>query len=312
MDAADTNGHDLKFGGSGNTAKRGTTDAITGSLPPSDDYADHNSYFGMYYAVKFDLTADYVGPLEYYFYGDDDMWVFLDNQLVCDIGGVHSTVGEYVNLWDYIEKGTAGEHTLSFFYTERGASGSTCYMRFTLPSVSGATPRQDVGRLQISKTLGSDSAAFNDVEYAFKVDLLTKEGENPLTNVFSYSCTDSNSNVSYSGTIESGGTIKLKKDQTALISGLPAGTYYRVTELTTEGYTTTVGENEGYIAAGTIGKGGTAPANFVNTPLAYELPVTGNTGPLKYTLEGLFLTAGALFLLHKIKTRGKGGKADPC
>ena len=315
MDKATTwgaKGHDFKFGASSEVDNRGFGTGKYQTLPESDDGKDHNSYFGMYYAVKFDLTADYVGPLEYYFYGDDDMWVFLDNQLVCDIGGVHSTVGEYVDLWDYIDKGTAGQHTLSFFYTERGASGSTCYMRFTLPSVSGATPRQDVGRLQISKTLGSDSTAFSDVEYAFEVELLTKENGTVLTDVFSYTCTDSNSNVSYSGTIESGGTIRLKKDQTALISGLPAGTYYRVTELTTEGYTTTVGEKEGYIAAGTIGKGGTAPADFVNTPLAYTLPVTGDTGPLKYTLEGLCLTAGALFLLYKIKTRGKGGKADPC
>ena len=59
----------------------------------------------MQYAVKFTLTEDYVGPLEYYFFGDDDMWVFLDNTLVCDIGGVHSSIGEYVNLWDYLKKG---------------------------------------------------------------------------------------------------------------------------------------------------------------------------------------------------------------
>ena len=313
-------GHDFKFGYYRTEEDKHVKRFGTGywdAMPISDDKENHNSYFGMYYAVNFDLTADYVGPLEYYFYGDDDMWVFLDDRLVCDIGGVHSTVGEYVNLWDYIAKGTAGEHTLSFFYTERGASGSTCYMRFTLPSVSGATPRQDVGQLQISKTLKSDSAAFNDVEYEFKVDLLTKEDGNPLTNVFSYSCTDSNGAAVSSGTVTSGDTIKLKKGQTALIKGLPAGTYYRVKELTTEGYTTTVTNAEGTIIAntstsGTIGTRNVSPANFVNTPLAYELPVTGNTGPLKYTLEGLCLTAGALFLLYKIKTRGKGGKADPC
>ena len=98
--------------------------------PPSDDSKAHNNLFGMVYSVNFKLTEDYVGPLEYYFFGDDDMWVFLDGRLICDIGGVHSSVGAYVNLWDYIKKGDAGEHTLKFYYTERGLSGSTCYMQF--------------------------------------------------------------------------------------------------------------------------------------------------------------------------------------
>ena len=215
--------------------------ALQGNFPLSDDGNAHNWFFGMNFAISFNLTADYEGPLEYYFFGDDDLWVFLDGQLVCDIGGVHSSIGEYVNLRDYLPVGSSGQHTLSFFYTERGASGSTCWMSFTLPSVSSATTGQETGSLQIAKSIADTSGAdFSGEEYQFKVELLTSENGSPLNQTFSYS-----SNKGTFGTIKSGGTIKLKADESITISGIPAGTYYRVTELSTQGYHVAVNGNEG-------------------------------------------------------------------
>lgn len=108
-------------------------------MPAADALIDHNSYFGFQFEVKFTIPDGYRGPMEYIFFGDDDMWVFLDGKLVCDIGGVHSAVGEYVNLWDYLQKDDSSEHTLSFYWTERGASGSTCWMQFVIPNVNNAT-----------------------------------------------------------------------------------------------------------------------------------------------------------------------------
>ena len=282
-----------------------------GTFPEGDDGRAHNWFFGMNFALSFSLTEDYVGPLEYYFFGDDDLWVFLDGKLVCDIGGVHSSIGEYVNLRDYLPEGSTGRHTLSFFYTERGASGSTCYMSFTLPSVSSATTGRDMGQLKIGKTLSASQDALSDVEYEFKVTLTASEDGPELDGRYSYTRMDSSGKSTY-GTVASGETIKLRHGETALIDGLPAGTYYKVEELTTGGYEIFANNKKGTIAKGKITDGTATTADFVNTPLAYTLPVTGNTGPLKYTLEGLCLTAGALFLLYKIKTRGKGGKADPC
>lgn len=114
------------------------------TFPTSDDSKNHNPYFGMNYSIDFKVPSDYVGPLEYYFFGDDDLWIFLDNKLVCDIGGCHSSVGEYVNLWDYVPRGVESSHKLTVYYTERGASGSTCYMRYTIPTVSSSL---DVGEV---------------------------------------------------------------------------------------------------------------------------------------------------------------------
>ena len=256
------------------------------NIPYSDDGRAHNWFFGMNFSLSFTLTEDYVGPLEYLFFGDDDLWVFLDGRLICDIGGVHSSVGEYVNLWDYLDKGDNRQHTLSFFYTERGASGSTCWMSFTLPSVTSAATGINTGSLQVSKTLdGADGADYSDTEYQFKVELLTAENGSPLNQTFSYSRSDG----TY-GTVKSGASISLHQNETITISGIPAGTFYRVTELTTQGYHTTVNGNEGYIVYGTIVNGRTEPASFVNTPY-YELPSTGGVGT-----QWLY-TAGASTLL---------------
>ena len=279
---------------------------LAAKFPGSDDGRAHNWFFGMNFAISFNLTADYEGPLEYYFFGDDDLWVFLDGQLVCDIGGVHSSIGEFVNLRDYLPVGSSGQHTLSFFYTERGASGSTCWMSFTLPSVSSATTAQDTGSLQIKKSVADTSGAdfsgeeYKGEEYQFKVELLTSENGSPLNQTFSYSRSDG----TY-GTIKSGGTIALKAGDTVTISGIPTGTFYRVTELTTEGYKVTVNGNEGYIVSGTMETGAIKPASFVNTPY-YELPSTGGAGTGPYITGGLLLTAAAsVLLLYNHKKRRK-------
>lgn len=254
-------------------------------FPTGDDGNAHNCFFGMNFALSFNLTADYEGPLEYYFFGDDDLWVFLDNQLVCDIGGVHISIGEFVNLRDYLPTGSSGQHTLSFFYTERGASGSTCYMSFTLPSVSSATTSRDTGSLQIAKSVeGTEGADFSGEEYKFKVELLTSENGSGMNRTFSYQRSDG----TY-GTVKNGGTITLHQNETATINGIPAGTFYRVTELTTEGYHITVNGNEGYIASGKIETGAIKPASFVNRPYT-ELPNTGGSGTGVFSACGLVLT----------------------
>lgn len=129
-------GHDITFGEYKYVNQQQITflrDDHMQRIPISDCGHSHNAYFGMQFSMSFTIPERYTGPLEYQFFGDDDMWVFLDNKLICDIGGIHSALGEFVNLWDYIGKDDHEEHTLSVYFMERGASGSTCWIRFYLP-----------------------------------------------------------------------------------------------------------------------------------------------------------------------------------
>ncbi len=101
----------------------------------------HNWYFGMRYDFSFNI-GDYTGPMNYYFRGDDDFWLYIDGQLVeeVDIGGVHIANGAFVDIKKWLE-GHGGidrdkDYEVSIFFMERGGTGSCCYMAFTLPNVT--------------------------------------------------------------------------------------------------------------------------------------------------------------------------------
>ena len=130
---------------------------------------NHNYFFGMRYDVTFKI-GDYVGPLNYTFTGDDDLWVVLDGQhIVIDLGGIHQAAEKTVDLWDYV-KGEDGEiidkekeHTLTILYMERGAYESNCQMEFTLPSarISEVTnvPTTDLVLKKVNKSQDALSGA---------------------------------------------------------------------------------------------------------------------------------------------------------
>ena len=103
---------------------------------------NHNYYFGMRYDIEFTI-GDYVGPLNYSFTGDDDLWVILDGRkVVVDLGGIHRAVSGDTNLWNDLgfpskslsEEQKSQKHTLTILYMERGGGESNCNMEFTLPS----------------------------------------------------------------------------------------------------------------------------------------------------------------------------------
>ena len=132
----------------------------------------YNHHFGMTLDGVFQMTPN--GKLNgndmvFNFSGDDDLWVFIDDVLVLDIGGVHNPVGGSINFrtgqvsvdsayqvnsiindsqrgpqatttiaqrfadaektWD---PSPYSEHTIKVFYVERGGCYSNCRMEFNL------------------------------------------------------------------------------------------------------------------------------------------------------------------------------------
>lgn len=139
------------------TARREDANNLPYEGLTENENGKHNYYFGMRYDVNFKL-GDYVGPLQYTFTGDDDLWVLMDGKVVLDIGGIHNKADKTVNLWTKIlnkDESTQAEptqaeinayinglsqdkknenHTITVLYMERGAGASNCEMNFTLPS----------------------------------------------------------------------------------------------------------------------------------------------------------------------------------
>ena len=349
--SAGSDGHDLKFGSPGSSGySKGAihtastkTDPGPYGVPVSDDGQNHNHYFGMHYTVDFSLVEDYVGPLEYLFYGDDDMWVFLSGkghkkgdttdtrydysgQLICDIGGVHSSIGEYVNLRDYLPNGTEGDYTLTFFYTERGASGSTCWMQFTLPSVKFATPVQETGELKIQKQVTGDETN-TDQEFGFEIQFTDENGDR-LRDDYSYtkySIDNPGKPISTDVLIWDNAKFTLKANEYILVNFLPDGSNYTITEIGPvfiknperdpgedlkwdvapdnpyipditgpEGTTGTKG-----VITGTISKETQVEIAYNNIK-KFELPETGGAGANIYLMVGaFFIMAGTVLVYRK-------------
>lgn len=151
----------------------------------SGNAATLNYGFGQKFEIDFRLTEDGTVvadkanesdpdvklPIEFKFSGDDDVWVFIDDKLVLDVGGGHGVVEGTINFQNKTAKvssvkDTSGsdvtnnkqygfssefdsdfykkQHTLTMFYMERGLWESNMKITFNMPDSNKLTVEKEV------------------------------------------------------------------------------------------------------------------------------------------------------------------------
>ena len=254
------------------------------------------------YSFGMNLGADFYMPKDgkvnnqnmvFDFTGDDDVWVFIDDVLVLDLGGIHQALGGSIDFaadkikYDKVQSHgdtpaatiteafrKAGKkwdskayttHHLSFFYLERGDGGSNCKISFNLP----VKPSKAI---DIEKeTLGTI-----DANKQFQFQLFVDGSKDPYQGEYSVYNAHTNQVVNPDASTENNGVIKLAGGQFARVQAdnFTDDTKYTVRELNSSDYTVSANgspmtqqgsDNNAYAETGSFTVGKTSHVTIVNS-----------------------------------------------
>lgn len=224
-------------------------------------------YFGMEMKMNFmQPRSGYTGkdnaqPMVFYFTGDDDVWVYIDDVLFLDLSGIHRHVGgeiDFVNgvvKYYYLdvttgdvsttpyktvkfseidgidqsllnENGTFKDysrHTFNFYYMERGAGSGVCRMNFNFPLLRKNS-------FSVTKELSADNDIdlLGNPDFLFRVLRGDNSGELYIKPNTEFTIMNSDGSDGGKGVVDANGIFKLKAGQTAVFDNIEenAGTYY--------------------------------------------------------------------------------------
>lgn len=276
--------------------RRCTNQSDTPCFAPFGGDTEYNKYsFGMNLGADFYMPKD--GKVNnqdmvFDFTGDDDVWVFIDDVLVLDLGGIHQALSGSINfatgdinydknpyygqpartiseafgnagkVWDSTPYKT---HHLSFFYLERGDGGSNCKIRFNLP-------------VKPSKAIDIEKETLGTIEAdrQFQFQLFVNGSEDPYQGKYSVYNAYTNQVVHSDLQTGNNGVITLTKGQFARVQSddFTDNTAYRVRELNSSDYTVSANgspmtqQNSGdsaYAETGPFTVGTTSHVTIVNS-----------------------------------------------
>ena len=223
------------------------------NIGSSNTQTTANFFFGMKTNIHFYLpndvghTDDYGNPgnldnngnpMIFDFSGDDDVWVFVDNKLVLDLGGIHGAVSGSIDFsagtvtvegrtTATLASGSTifsgglkeGGHDLTIYYLERGSNESNCSIYFNL------APRYG---MELKKQDYHTREALDGVQFGVYLDEACTIPANLWNNHAEAKADPDNENTTNVFTIENG---------SLRFFGLVAGKTYYIKELTvSEGY----------------------------------------------------------------------------
>ena len=327
----------------------GVTESPTGKTPETyrlpDGAAD--MWFGM--TMEFDFFMPAGGQIDgkdmvFQFLGDDDVFVYIDNVLVLDIGGTHGANSGSINFADgavtHPKTGLSGEagaedyetttlaakfsaagmegtfsgqtfadytkHTLKFFYLERGGNVSYCYLRFNMPTLPDKS-------LTVAKELSGGGEALNGhlsrtMDYRFRV--LRPDGSLYVPAGTAYQVLEGTS-ITGSGQVDAEGYFTLKAGQMAQFTDmmtLGGGAYDYIVEETMPNRLTGQYEQVQYTVGS--GTGTTATSSASRNFTGYRTDTLTAAETQMVTYRNVVDTAG-LGELRVTKQVAEGSAAAP-